>query len=242
MAFKTRLFLESKIDKNQSIHLSPSHIHFLFTVLRVRSNDKITIFNGISGEWEASLIELSKNLGVLRVESQLRTPKQERGPWVAFAPVKKSRTNFLVEKATELGAEKLIPVKTKYTEQKRLNTKRLTLVAKEASEQCGRLTIPKVQEMCTFGELLENWPNRKLLIFGDESGRGAALKTLIEKYNFSTRQFCGFFIGPEGGFSGSERLVLGKTAFAEGADFGPRILRSETAVVAALSAWHALTC
>ena len=84
--------------------------------------------------------------------------------------------------------------------------------------------------------------NRKLLIFGDESGRGASLKTLIEKYNFSTRHFCGFFIGPEGGFSGSERLVLGKTAFAEGADFGPRILRSETAVVAALSAWHALTC
>ena len=242
MAFKTRLFLESKIDKNQSIHLSPSHIHFLFTVLRVRSNDKITIFNGTSGEWEASLIELSKNSGILRVESQLRIAQQERGPWVAFAPIKKSRTNFLVEKATELGAEKLIPVKTKYTEQKRLNTKRLTLVAKEASEQCGRLTIPKVQEMCTFGELLENWPNRKLLIFGDESGRGAALKTLIEKYNFSTRHFCGFFIGPEGGFSGSERSVLGKTAFAEGADFGPRILRSETAVVAALSAWHALTC
>ena len=241
MDFKTRLFLESDIKKHQTIYLSKRHTHFLVNVLRVKPDEKISIFNSQSGEWETKFLELTKKSEAIKDETQVRSPKSEAGPWVAFAPVKKSRTDFIVEKTTELGVELLIPVKTKYTEPKKINRDRLFLIAKEAAEQSGRLSIPQILDLCSLERFLETWPQSRCLFFCDESGAGTPMKDIIERKSANKMNALGFLIGPEGGFSSEELSILNKLIFALGVDLGPRILRSETAAVAVLAAWNALT-
>ena len=242
MVFKTRLFLDFKIERTRKENLSKNQIHFLMNVLRMKPGEEISIFNSHSGEWIAKIIELSKKKGIIEPEMQIKLPKREIGPWVAFAPVKKSRTDFIIEKATELGVERLIPVKTKHTEPRLLNANRLLLMAQEAAEQCGRLSIPDIFQMCSMDHFLESWPKGRHLFYCDETGQGTPIKDVIGRREINKNVPCGFFIGPEGGFSSMEISVMRKKEFAKGIDLGPRILRTETAAVAALSTWNALTC
>ena len=236
---KTRLFMEGVLDAGAEIALGKNHVHFLGNVLRLRSGDKISLFNGDCGEWSATVENLLKRHGVARIGEQVRCPQPEPGPWLAFAPVKKTRTDFIVEKATELGVEKLIPIFTRFTATARVNCERLRAISIEAAEQCERLSVPEVSEPCSLMDLLADWPSGRKLFIGDEKGGGVSLAQALSGIEAVPEH--GFLIGPEGGFADDELALVTARDFCQSVDLGPRILRAETAAIAALSVWNALT-
>jgi len=144
---KTRLFVENDLERDNPVSLSPAHTHFLANVLHLGKDDRVSLFNGRDGEWSSRIELLGKKSGTVCPDERLREQKPEPGPWLAFAPVKKARTDFIVEKATELGTEHLLPVITSLTVSRRINTDRLAANAREAAEQCGRLTVPDISPL-----------------------------------------------------------------------------------------------
>jgi len=236
---KTRLFMGGVLEAGAEIALGKGHVHFLGNVLRLKSGDQISLFNGDFGECSATVEGLSKRHGVARIGEQTRRPQPEPGPWLAFAPVKKTRTDFIVEKATELGVEKLIPVFTKFTATARVNCERLRAISIEAAEQCERLSVPEISEPCSLMDLLADWPSGRKLFVGDEKGRGVRLLQALSESGTEAQH--GFLIGPEGGFADDELALVTARGFCQSVDLGPRILRAETAAIAALSVWNALT-
>ncbi len=140
---KTRLHINGELENGVDVTLSRDQAHFLHNVLRLKSNDGLTLFNSECGEWTAIVDVLSKRKGTVRLGEQLRQPDPEHGPWLAFAPIKKKRMDFIVEKATELGVERLIPVLTQFTDKNRVNVERLGILAIEAAEQCQRLSCSR---------------------------------------------------------------------------------------------------
>lgn len=237
---KTRLYLDSVIKSDQTIDLIKKHSHFLVNVLRLKYMDQISVFNSESGEWSARIIDSSKKMVVIKTVAQLRRPEREYGPWLAFALIKKTRMDFLIEKATELGVERLMPVITHFTGPQRFNLDRLVLHSIEAVEQSGRLSKPEICPVIDFGTFLKTWPKNRHLFFGDETGKGKPVGGLLDEMLSNEEKLCGFFTGPEGGFSNLELSTLNKLIYAHGMDLGPRTLRSETAAIAALSAWNAI--
>ena len=234
---KTRLHIEADFSEGADIALNRDQVHFLVHVLRLKTGDHLSLFNADGGEWLASITDHSRRRGVVHLHRQMRGPESEPGPWLAFAPIKKTRTDFIVEKATELGVEKLIPVFTRFTASTRVNVERLTSIAREAAEQCGRLTVPEVAEPCDLADLLDNWPEGRRLFIGDETGKGVPLSTVLA----GGPPEHGFLIGPEGGFSEDELVRVKTQVYADAIDLGPRVLRAETAAIAALAGSQALT-
>jgi 16S rRNA (uracil1498-N3)-methyltransferase len=235
---KTRLYTQSQLVGGGELPLSREHAHFLNNVLRLKSGDYIGLFNAECGEWSARLDNLSKRGGFAQLKEQICLPSPESGPWLAFAPIKKTRTDFIVEKATELGVERLIPVFTTYTATSRVNVERLGAIATEAAEQCRRLSIPTIAEPCTLDTLIDEWPENRTMFVGDETGSGVPLADAME--NTDTEDEPGFLIGPEGGFSEDELTRIRQQAFCQPIDLGPRILRAETAAISVLSMNNAL--
>jgi 16S rRNA (uracil1498-N3)-methyltransferase len=162
---------------------------------------------------------------------------QDVGPdlWLAFAPVK--RADFLAEKASELGVAALLPVMTDHTDVRRVNVERLQAHAIEAAEQCSRLSVPPIRAPESFEKFLTNWPSERQLYFLDESGGGAPIAEALRGIGPKP---CGFLTGPEGGFTQSELDALRQLPFATAVGLGPRLLRAETAAIAALACWQAL--
>jgi len=236
---KTRLYIENFLEPGCEVPLGRDHVHFLGNVLRIKPGDWINVFNADCGEWSATIGNLSKRHGVARLGEQIRPPQSEPGAWLAFAPVKKTRTDFIVEKATELGVEKLLPVFTKFTATTRVNVERMGAIAIEAAEQCQRLSVPEIAQPCTLEELIADWPGTRKLFVADEKGGGVMLaQALSNDIEVSEH---GFLVGPEGGFSDDELTFVKAQGFCRPIDLGPRILRAETAAVACLSVWNALT-
>ena len=240
-ASQARLFMVENLVKGKELNLSEGQKHYLINVLRLDSGLFINLFNEYSGEWLAEIMVLSKKLGIVKIRKQSRLPISEPGSWLAFSPVKKNRTDFIVEKATELGVERLIPVLTKFTISRRINKLRLFNLAKGAAEQCGRLSVPVIEESVLLEKFLQKWPRERVLFYGDETGGGISLKTWLKKEceQFDTK--VGFLIGPEGGFSPEEHVFLRQAKYLNSINLGPRFLRTETAALSMLSAWHALT-
>jgi len=241
---KTRLYVENDLERNGSVSLLPAHAHFLANVLRLGAEDRITLFNGRDGEWSCRIEMLGRKSATVCADTKLREQRSEPGPWLAFAPVKKARTDFIVEKATELGAEKLIPVFTALSSSHRVNQERFQANVREAAEQCGRLTVPEVSPPCDFKELMERWPDERPLLIADETGGGRPIADVLGDIAFANDippTGCGFLIGPEGGFDDSERRIIAEAPNCQPIDLGPLILRSETAAVTALSCARALT-
>jgi len=236
---KTRLYMKSTLKSGAEIELGKDHVHFLANVLRLKLGSQISLFNADCGEWSATLDTLSKRHGSAWVGEQTRRPRPEPGPWLVFAPVKKTRTDFIIEKATELGAERLLPVFTKFTATGRVNIERMSAIAIEAAEQCQRLSVPEINAPCTLQELLANWPATRKLFVGDEKGGGLPLAQVLSAEDRGEAN--GFLVGPEGGFSDDEINFVGAQRFCQTIDLGPRILRAETAATACLSVWNALT-
>lgn len=235
-AAKIRLFLEHPLGPGQTIPLDRDKAHYLFGVMRLEAGAHLLVFDGVSGEWLAEVVEAGKRGGVLRCVDQTRPLQMPPDVWLLFAPIKKARTDFIVEKAAELGAKRICPVQTGFTNSERIRRDRLQAHAVEAAEQCGGTYVPEVAELQPLDRVLADWPEGRRLMFCDEAlvGPSEALVALRAE----PAGPWAILIGPEGGFSEAERARLHALPFAHAVSLGPRILRADTAAVAALTLWQ----
>ncbi len=234
---KIRLYFPGKLSLEDSVKLENKQVHYLINVMRKKIDDSILVFNCVNGEYLAKISEIYKNTIIINIIKKIRDAKIENDIWLLFAPVKKSPTEYIVQKATELGVSKIIPVITERTITKNLNLKRMQDIAIESSEQCERITIPEVCAVKKLKDLISNWDNDRIIFFCDETIRNNDV-VKIDFQNLSIKSFGAILVGPEGGFSTDETNYLREKKFIRPIDLGPRILRSDTAVIAALSLWH----
>ena len=229
---KIRLFVEHPLGEGQSVPLQRDLAHYLFGVMRLGPGAQILLFDGVTGEWLAEVVEAGKRTGRLQVLHQTQPLQMPPDLWLMFAPIKKARTDFIVEKAAELGAARIIPVQTDYTNAARIQRDRLQAHAIEAAEQCGGTFVPQVSNLQRLDRVLDGWDGTRRLMFCDEAQAGQAHGLPQEKGPWAV------LIGPEGGFSPKERARLLALPFAHVVSLGPRILRADTAAVAALTLWQ----
>jgi 16S rRNA (uracil1498-N3)-methyltransferase len=230
---KIRLFVDHTLGEAQSVPLNKDQAHYIFSVMRKSIGETILIFDGNNGEWKASIEEISKKSGVLLCIKQTKPQIMPPDLWLFFSPLKKVRTDFIVEKATELGVAKIIPVQTEHTNADRVNLSRLSAHAIEAAEQCGGTYIPKIEELQKINEVLENFPLDRRLLFCDEKLQASE----VNLENLKKGKWA-ILVGPEGGFSEIERNYLKRLKFTFSISLGPRILRADTAAVTAISLWQ----
>ncbi|MBI6628561.1 16S rRNA (uracil(1498)-N(3))-methyltransferase [Pontibaca salina] len=233
MSAKIRLYVEHPLGAGQSVPLTRDQAHYLFAVMRLGQGDKVALFNGADGEWLAEVAQAGKRAGVLDLIRQSAAQGTPPDLWLCFAPIKKARTDFIVEKAAELGAARILPVQTDFTNSERIRQDRLQAHAVEAAEQCGGTYVPPVDDLQKLGRLLDGWPEERQLMFCDEGLAGPA--TVLAE---ATPGPWAILIGPEGGFSEAERKRLTELPFAHRVSLGPRILRADTAAVAAITLWQ----
>lgn len=233
MTVKTRLYVDQPLGEGNHVSLTREQAHYLFGVMRMSVGGAVALFNGSDGEWRGEIIEAGKRGGTLECIAQSKALQLPPDLWLCFAPIKKTRTDFIVEKATEMGAAKLCPVQTEFTNSERIKQERLQAHAVEAAEQCGATVVPEVTALKKLGALLDHWPEERQLMFCDEVELGAATSLAT-----ATRGPWAILIGPEGGFSPSERKRLHAMPQAHVVSLGPRILRADTAAVAALTLWQ----
>jgi len=207
-------------------------------VLRLGSGDAIAAFNERDGEWRCELAEIGQRGARVLVRRQLRVPGSEPDLWLLFAPIKRVRLDWLVEKATELGAASLLPVWTRRTQPERLNRERLRALAIAAAEQSERLSVPDIASPEPLDRVLAGWPGGRLLLVCDETGAGMPIAEAL--LGFAPDAPAALLIGPEGGFADTELDALGKLPIVTRVGLGPRVLRAETAAVAALAVFQAI--
>ena len=227
-----RLFVKSKLHAGTEIALEPEQAHYLRNVLRLNQGDEILLFNGIDGEWLAKLSDAGKRKAQACVVHETRP--QDAGPDLhyLFAPLKRARLDYIAQKATEMGAGVLRPVITRRTVAERVKRERLVANAVEAAEQCGILRVPEVWEPEPLGKVLDGWEERRLLIFADEA---APTASPLEALAARGAGPLAVLIGPEGGFEPEERDALLAKPFVLPISLGPRVMRADTAAVAALA-------
>lgn len=227
-----RLFVRSALGEGAVIELDANQAHYLGNVLRLKAGDPTLLFDGVSGEWLARIAEAGKKRMTLSVETQTRPLESVPDLWLAFAPVKRAQTDWLVEKATELGIARLLPVTTRRTIVERVKLERLKAIAIEAAEQCNRTTVPEIAEPQLLEFFLKMHKGRTLY-FADEGGGEPAASAF--KAGPAT-----LLTGPEGGFTKEERAAIRAEPDATAVSLGPRILRAETAALAAVTTYMAL--
>ena len=233
MASKVRLYVDHPLGEGQSVPLNRDQAHYLFGVMRLAAGDVISLLNSRDGEWDAVVEKAGNKGGILLCHTQTRDLQLPPDLWLVFAPIRKERTAFIVEKAVELGAARIIPVQSEFTQAaNRIRQDKLQAHAVEAAEQCGGTFVPPVDDVVKLDRLLADWPADRQLMFCDEAEIGArvGLPDLPGPW--------AILIGPEGGFSAAERARLHALPFAHAVSLGPRILRADTAAVAALTLWQ----
>ena len=235
MASKVRLYVEHPLAEGQTVPLTQAQSRYLFAVMRLGPGGAVHVFNGVDGEWRAEVAQAGKRNGALVCRWPLAGLRRPPDLWLMFAPLKKARTDFVVEKAAELGAAQIVPVQTEFTNAERVRRDRLQAHAVEAIEQCGGTWVPEVAELARLDALLDDWPADRRLMFCDESLAGAPALVGQEEGEGPWA----VLIGPEGGFSDAERERLRGLPQSVPVSLGPRILRADTAVVAAMTLWQA---
>ena len=231
---KIRLFIDHPLAEGQAAPLDGPQAHYLSGVMRLKPGDEITVFNGRDGAWSARLRDAGKRGGLVEPLAQVAPQRDPPDLWLIFAPIKKARTDFIVEKAAEMGAARILPVQTDFTNSERIRQDRLQAHAVEAAEQCGGTFVPEVADLVPLARLLDGWDAGRRILWADEARAGPA-----ETLAGLPRGPWAILIGPEGGFSEAERQRLGRTPFVTPVSLGPRILRADTAAVAALALWQA---
>lgn len=239
---KIRLYVEARLTADAGAALDAEQAHYLKNVMRRQVGDSVLLFNGEDGEWLAEIAALERRGGRLHVRAQTRIHEDESaGPWLLFAPVKRQQNDLIAQKATELGAAVIWPVITQHTNADRLRAERMHTIAHEAAEQCGRLGLPEIREPSPLGAVLEAWPKDRLLLVMDETGGGAPIAEVAGQISGDGGNPIAILIGPEGGFAKVELDALANLAFVRRAGLGKRILRTETAAIAALALVQAIT-
>ena len=227
-----RLFVREPLDEGATVELDPAQANYLGNVLRLELGANLLVFDGMSGEWLARISATGKKRMSLTIEHRTRQPEIIPDVWLAFAPIKRTQTDWLVEKATELGAARLVPVMTQRTVAERVRLDRLESIAIEAAEQCGRTRVPQTPEPMPLRQFVEKRDPARHFYFADEGGGEPMAAAFHEGPAV-------ILIGPEGGFTEDERAFV-RASGASAISLGPRILRAETAALAALSAYMAL--
>jgi 16S rRNA (uracil1498-N3)-methyltransferase len=227
-----RLYVAAPLSDGQTLRLEGSQAHYLISVMRVKTGAPVKLFDDQTGEWLAAVETLGKRDLIVRITGQLRAREIVPDLWLLAAPIKKGRIDWVAEKACELGVALYRPVITRRTIIERLNLDRLRAHMIEAAEQCERTALPMLAEPVRLPELLASWPEERTLFFADESG-GTVFAPLPGP--------AAILIGPEGGFDSEERAAIRALPQAVPISLGPRILRADTAAVAAIALWMAGT-
>ena len=230
-----------RLGPGLTVGVDPGQAHYLKHVLRLKPGDSVALFNGRDGEWLARVDGLGKGWGSLALDRQTRPQADEPDLWLLFAPIKRTRIDFLVQKAAELGVGALWPVLTAHTDVSRVNTGRLRATAVEAAEQCERLTLPRLFEPVPLDRALADWPEDRRLMVCAEVGEARPIADFLAAVHGSAAAGpWAVLTGPEGGFSTAELDGLRKLPFVTPVSLGSRVLRAETAALAALSCWQAM--
>lgn len=234
---KVRLFVEAGLGDGLGVVPNRDQIHYLLNVMRMSDGDHVRLFNGRDGEWLGRLDEVKKRSCLIALEKKTREQDVLPDIWLLFAPVKRARLDFMVQKAVEMGAGRLLPVNTARTNVARIKQDRLRANAVEAAEQCGLMSVPEVEEPQSLSALLSTWSanmSGRQIIFCDEAAPTAS--TLEQLQALGTAGPLAVLIGPEGGFSPEEQEQLLNRDDTHAISLGPRIMRADTAAVAALAA------
>ncbi len=238
---ETRLHVDQDLATGHELGLDQRHAHYLRNVLRLGTGARLAVFNARDGEWLARIDGLTKSGCSLSIGGQRRAPVPEPDLWLVFAPIKRAPIDVLAQKATELGCSVLQPVLTRYTAVARVNGERLAANAREAAEQCGRLSVPEVRAPLDLDALIAGWPPGRRLLVCAEWG---AARPIGEALDAAAREESdapwAIMTGPEGGFAQSELDALRDLPFVTPVGLGPRLLRADTAALAALACWQAV--
>lgn len=232
---KIRLYVDQALASGQPVALGEAEANYLFNVMRLAVGSRVRLFNGRDGEWLAAVEHAAKRNGILRCTAPSAPLVAPPDLWLLFAPIKKARTDFIVEKAVEMGAARVIPVQTRYTNE-RVREDKLRAHAIEAAEQCEATYVPPVADLIPLDKLLAGWDASRRILWADEGLAGRA--ALLQAASGADPGPWAILIGPEGGFSPEERAKLAALPFVTPVSLGPRILRADTAAVAALTIWQ----
>ena len=239
-ASPVRLFVNEELRTEAKIRLSRPHSIYLTKVMRRDIGDVIYIFNGKDGEWEGTIIDRQDTIVTISLKSLFKAQPVAPDLQLLFAPVKRANVELMLQKTTELGITSFIPILTANTDVVRLKSDRLISIAREASEQSRRLTVPEVGELVEFSDYFANWSRERVLFVLDQrSGSSSFVDRSLLKQKGSYNGIS-FFVGPEGGLTLSELYMLRDLPFSEIVSLGSRILRTETAAIAAISIWQAI--
>ncbi len=235
-----RLFVDRPLAAGVDVALDRAQAHYLRNVMRVQAGSVIALFNARDGEWRATLEAVGKNEAVCRPVEQARAPAPEPDLWLVFAPVKRGPLDLVAQKATELGVCALQPVFTRRTAVARVNEDRLRAIAVEAAEQCERLSVPEIRAPLPLDRLLADWPLERHILLCDETGAGPPVAAALAAAAAPAGAPWAVFVGPEGGYAPEELDAIRKLTIVTPASLGDRILRADTAAIAALACWQAL--
>jgi len=234
---KVRLYIAAALAKDARVAPDEGQAHYLLHVMRAKAGERVSLFNGHDGEWLARIDDVTKRGCALVCEK--RTEKQREVPdlWLVFAPVKKTPADYLTQKATELGVSALQPVATRRTIVTRVNAERMRANAIEAAEQSGRLSVPEIREFIALEKLLAHWPRERRIVFCDEAGDAPPIAEALADAPSGP---WAVLTGPEGGFDPAERAAIRALPSVVPVSLGGRILRADTAALAALAVWQAV--
>jgi len=236
-----RLYVEHGLTGGAGFDLDRQQAHYLRHVMRLGAGDTVHLFNGRDGEWRGVIAIAGRAQASVTPLERVRDQRAGPDLWLAFAPVKRARIDLIAEKATELGAAAIIPVMTENISVSRVNLDRLRANTNEAAEQCGRLTLPEIRQPAGLADLLAGWPAGRRLLMCDETGGGEPVFDALHRLRGTTDCAAwGILTGPEGGFSRSELDLLAENPIVTRIGLGPRILRADTAAMAALVCWQAI--
>jgi 16S rRNA (uracil1498-N3)-methyltransferase len=235
---KVRLYVEFALSHGLRLKDSSAHAHYLLRVMRAKDGDHVSAFNGIDGEWRTQICRIGKRDCELICENLVAEQKEVPDVWLTFAPIKRTPADYVTQKATELGVRVLQPVVTHRTIARRVNVERMRANAVEAAEQSGRLTVPEVRAPIDLPALLSSWPKDRRLVFCDEGGMVPPLAKALLSQKKNSKSWA-ILTGPEGGFDDDERVAIRACPFTLAVSLGPRIMRADTAALAALSIWQA---
>lgn len=230
-----RLFVDRPLAAGADVHITGNAAHYLLNVMRLGEGDPVKLCDDATGEYLAIIAHRGKRDLVLTVEGQLREREQVPDIWLCIAPVKKPHFDLMIEKATELGAARIVPVLTRRCVVDKVNEDRTRTIMVEAAEQCARTALPSLAQLVPLAKLLADWPAERALFMADETGGMPAANAFADAGTPAA-----ILIGPEGGFDDTERAMLHAHAATRAVALGPRILRAETAAVAALALWMAV--
>jgi 16S rRNA (uracil1498-N3)-methyltransferase len=232
-----RLFVPDHLGRAAKIIPNEGQTHYLLHVMRARAGMRVLLFNGIDGEWRAEVTDVTRRVCTLVCEKQTRAQAAAVPDLrLAFAPIKKTPADYVVQKATELGVSVLQPVITHRTIARGVNLERLRANAIEAAEQSERLSVPDIREPLSLDQLLQSWPAGRQMLFCDESGEAPPI---LDALNRASGGPWGILTGPEGGFDPGERALIRSQPHVVPVCLGPRIMRADTAALAALAVWQA---